>query len=416
MMATSAQRRPMRILLVHRFYWPDVTGYAQMLPVMAKSFANAGYDVSVYSTQPSYNDAYQGARPPAYERVDGVTVRRISLPRENKNRIALRAFNMVWFCMRLFLHCLWHRYDLVTVSTFPPAVMGLLARMIGLLCGTRYLYHCQDLYPEVALASGLTRIGLLSKIAASIDRRNCQKAEAVVVLSEDMKRTVADRGIATDNVRIINNFVIDRFTPVSDLPTELKLNPDKFKIIFAGNMGRFQGLETLIEAAHLLKDNDRVQFVFVGGGALTQNLKTRSHELLGKSVLFFAHQPLNLVMQMIHDAELSVVSLGPGVIRSAYPSKTMSNLEAGSRLLLVLEEDCELTRFVKATEVGVHCTQGDAMLIANAIRSEMKRIESQPHDDRHSRLIAQEYFGQDKILAKWHAVLDEIRMKLKSRD
>lgn len=398
-------RRPMRILLVHRFYWPDVTGYAQMLPIMARSLAEAGYSVSVFSAQPSYNDAYRGVTPPACEVVDGVTVRRISLPRENKNRILLRAFNVVWFCFRLLLHCLWHRYDVMTVSTFPPAVMGGVARCVRLLRGTRYLYHCQDLYPEVAIASGLAKRGRLTRLAAWMDRRNCELADIVVVLSEDMRQTIARRGIRTENVRIINNFVIDRFTPV-ELAPELAVAKDKFNVIFAGNMGRFQGLETLMEAAIVLKDDPRIRFLFVGGGALTQRLKQQAGDLLGKSVLFYEHQPLPRVMQMIRDSNLSVVSLGPGVIHSAYPSKTMSYLEAGGRLLTILEEDCELTRFVQANELGVTCGQGDAHAIANAIRRELDSTSRVSPE--HSQRIAQEHFGQPKILAKWLDVIREM--------
>ncbi len=405
-MMVKPLHRPMRVLLVHRFYWPDVTGYAQMLPIMARSFAEAGYDVSVFSTQPSYNDAYQGKLPPAFEKVDGVTVRRIWLPREKKNKLALRALNVVFFCARLLLHCLWHRYDVITVSTFPPTAMAFVARFLKRVRGVRYLYHCQDLYPEVALASGLTRVGWLSHFASSVDRQNCQKADIVVVLSEDMKQTIANRGVDTRNVRIINNFVIEPFQPVADMPQELKLDPNKFSIIFAGNMGRFQGLENLMEAAHLLSSESRVQFVFVGGGALTEKLKVNAGPLLNKSVFFYPHQPLDRVMQMIHDSKLSVVSLGPGVIRTAYPSKTTSYLEAGARLLVIMEDDCELSRFVSQSDVGVCCPQDDPERIAEIVRQELDRPA---HDRNHSRQVGQKSFGQETILAKWHAVLGELQ-------
>jgi hypothetical protein len=81
----------------------------------------------------------------------------------------------------------------MTVTTFPPTVMGLTARVIGCFRKTRYLYHCMDLYPEVAGASGILKRQWLGKISAWIDKRNCSRAKAVVVLSQDMKQTTRSR-------------------------------------------------------------------------------------------------------------------------------------------------------------------------------------------------------------------------------
>lgn len=396
-----------KILLVHRYYWPDVPAYAQMLHIMAKSFSEAGYDVSVFSTQPSYNNVYKGPTLPGQQVVDGVKIFRIKLWKEDKSRVAIRALNVMRFCMCLLLHTIRHRYSLMMVGSFPPTVMGFVARCIRRLRGTPYIYHCQDLYPEVAQASGLTQPGRLARIAASVDRKNCERAARVVVLSEDMRQTIAARKVDIGHVRIINNFVIDRFQPVAS-PQATRLAPEKFQVIFAGNMGRFQGLEHLIQAAQELNDETDIEFVFVGGGVLTDKLKKLAGGLLGKSVHFIEHQPLENVMQMTHDANLSVVSLGAGVIRCAYPSKTMSYLESGARLLVIMESDCELVRFVQTHDLGATCSEANPAAIAKVIRQEFQRSKSNAPDSARVQKIAQEHFGQPVVLSKWLTMFGEV--------
>ena len=379
-----------------------------MLHIMARHFAAAGYDVSVFSTQPSYNNVYNGPALPNVQEVDGVTIYRVPLFKENKSRVALRAINVLVFCVRLFVHALRHRYTLMMVGSFPPTVMGFVARCIRRLRGTPYVYHCQDLYPEVAQASGLTKPGRLARLAGSVDRKNCERAARVVVLSDDMRRTIAARNVDTQHIRIINNFVIDRFQAQADLPQELRLAPNKFQVIFAGNMGRFQGLETLVRAAHCLVGEAQIEFVFVGGGVLTEKLKELAGSLLGKSVHFFEHQPLQNVMQMTHDANLSIVSLGEGVIRCAYPSKMMSYLESGARLLVIMEADCELVQFVENNDLGVACSEGTPEAIAQVVRREMQRWKTSATEPTRVQTIAQQHFGQPVILTKWLDLFNEV--------
>ena len=238
----------MKVLIVHRYYWPDTPSYAQMLHIMAQRYVADGHDVTVFSTQPGYNESDSG-KAPAYEVVEGIKIYRTPLLPETKSATMRRALNVLIFCWSLCWHFIfrWNRYDLMTVATFPPTVMGCCARWLCWLSRTRYLYHCQDLYPEVAEASQLLKRKWMGDLARSIDRRNCRRAARVVVLSNDMKETLAGRGIPTDNVTMINNFIIDELNESAEIPRELEKDEGRIRILFAGNIGRFQGLDQLME-------------------------------------------------------------------------------------------------------------------------------------------------------------------------
>ena len=400
----------MRILIVHRYFWPDTPAYASMLHTMARHFSEQGHQVTVFSTQPCYNGVYLDSPLPKYEVSDGVEVYRTPLLRESKSTPIRRAINVAVFCLSLTRHCLLrrHKYQLMTVATFPPVVMGMTARLIGMFSRIRYLYHCQDLYPETAIASGVAKAGWLTRLASHIDAANNRRAEAVVVLSDDMRNTLAQRGVATDNVTVINNFILDSFDNTVAIDPAYVRSDGVFRVIFAGNLGRFQNLDTLVDAAKLLSDKPEIELLFVGSGSMLKPLKNLAGELLERTISFRPPLPVQQVMRVISDAQLAVISLAPGVIDSAYPSKTMTNLEAGCRLLVVVEPEAELSRMVVSENIGTIVSAQTPAAIAAAVRVEFDAWNHENAEDSHIRSVGRRHFGQKAILAKWTELLVQL--------
>ena len=403
----------MKLLIVHRYYWPDTPSYAQMLHIMAKRYVADGHDVSVFSSQPGYNDS-DSQKVPAYEEVDGVKIYRSPLLPETKSATLRRALNVLIFCWCFCWHVVfrWNRYDLMTVATFPPTVMGFCARWLCWISRTRYLYHCQDLYPEVAEASRLLKRKWVGRLAQSIDRRNCRNAERVVVLSKDMKATLTARGLRTENVAIINNFIIDELDESVEVPTTLRKYPDKMRILFAGNLGRFQGLEKLLSSFLAIPDRAQVELVFVGGGAMTKRLKEQSGKELGSTVHFHGYQPMPTILKIIQESDLAITSLAEGVIHCAYPSKTMTYMEAGTRTLAILERESELAQMIESHQLGSVCAP-EVETIQHALQREIEIITNMSPEEKKTerariQALGRERFGQTEILEKWSALLKEI--------
>ena len=409
----------MRLLLVHRYIRPDTPGYAHMLYIMGEHLAAAGHEVTIFSAQPSYNDAYDGPLLPRREQANGMTIIRTPLLKESKKSALLRSLNFVLFSVSLWMHAVlrWQPYHLMTVTTFPPTLMGLVARTIGLLRGTRYIYHCMDLYPEIALASGILKRPWLGKLAASVDKRNCEKAAAVVVLSNDMRRTIANRGCDTDNVEVINNFIIDEINEIDDqrhgsltdllatVPSELKNDPPRFRVLFAGNLGRFQSLDTVVDAANLLAEEVEIEFLFVGSGVMKEELIAQAGTLVGKTVKFHPYLPIETVMGVIAESHLGIVSLIPNVIQSAYPSKTMSYLEAGCKLLCIVEPDSELAHMTTQHELGVVCDKPTGERVAAAVLQEYQSWKRNQYDRAQIQCSGRQLFSQQVILARWSQLI-----------
>ena len=212
-------------------------------------------------------------------------------------------------------------------------------------------------------------------------------------------------------MHVINNFIIDRCDPEIAIDDTLSKTPGKFRVLFAGNLGRFQHLDQLMLAAKHLREFDDIQFYFIGAGAMQSELEQMATDegLLDKTVFFRPFQPLEKVMRVIHESDLSIVSLAPGVIDCAYPSKTMSYVEAGCRILAVLEPASELARLVEENDLGAVCKSSTVEGISAAIESEYQRWKDVSYDRQRIRQKGEEFFGQEAILQKWTSLLNQLK-------
>lgn len=410
----------MKILLIHRYFWPDAPPYAHMLRAIGGHLARCGHRVSVLSTQPSYHDAATFDEQPARETLDGIEVHRMRLLPEKKKQTGRRLVNMVLFLLRVLGHLLRHRYDLVTFSTMPPVGLGVTVRLALALTGRRgcYVYHCQDLYPEAALFGGMMREHAGYRLLRAIERTTCRAAGAVVVLSDDMRQTLLERGVEPDRIRVIDNFslVAPKTTATAGQELPAALEPEgsqepadtRFVVLFAGNLGRFQGLEELVEAAHRLSDRPSIVFWIVGEGAVKDELVARAGELVGRTVFFAPYQAPEVAFRIMERADLGVVSLRPNLYRVAHPSKVSTYLTAGCRLLVVAERESQLVRSIVDRDLGSWSPQGDPAAMAATIAEEAARAETVRAGRESRRAHALEAYGTDAVFARWDELLTSL--------
>ncbi len=159
----------MKILFTHRYFWPDSPAYATMLRTIAEHVAAQGHEVEVFASQPSYGEHSRAA---PRERVGGIAIRRVAVFHERKGSPLARGLNVAIYCARLFAHVLRSRPDIVTAATFPPVLAGWTASLAAKLVGARFIYHLQDVHPEVSVYSGgrLGR-GFLLRFLRSLDNQ-----------------------------------------------------------------------------------------------------------------------------------------------------------------------------------------------------------------------------------------------------
>jgi glycosyltransferase involved in cell wall biosynthesis len=216
------------------------------------------------------------------------------------------------------------------------------------------------------------------------------------------------RGAGT-SIRIINNFSRDLHEDGDvALPEELARTEGVFRILFAGNVGRFQGLETAVDAMRRLDTTRPVELVFMGEGAAKEDLMARSRDLLQERIRFVPHYPEAIALQAIRGADVCLVMLRKDIYQFAYPSKTMTYLAQGRPLIVSVERESELAELVGRRGVGEVVSCGDAQGLADAIRAlvdDPERLTGMA--DRAAR-VAEEEFGTAMILGRWSELMKEL--------
>ena len=402
----------MRILAVYRHFWPDSPPYASMLRTIAGALAADGHEVSVLAERPSYKAVDRAARAPGREVLDGVRVRRLArLPA--MRRSAVRRLGAAVFPLRVVGYAIrerlrGRRYDVLWTATMPPAINGAGARLAARILGARFVYHLQDIYPELQTFSGKWReTGTLARITGWLDARNVHLAACNVTLSDDMATTIQARGVPADRVRVIANIMPDSFDEETPLEPALAKLPGRFRVIFAGNVGRFQGLEALVEAARLLRDErPEVEFLVLGEGAMLGALREAAADL--PNIRFEGHRPLREAKPVIATADAGLVSIQPGIYRAAYPSKTVTYLGLGVPLLAVVEPESELARSIVEGRLGWVAPSGDGEGLAAAVRAAWAARDEVPAMRERARAAFEREFAQAAVLERWRALMREL--------
>jgi colanic acid biosynthesis glycosyl transferase WcaI len=397
----------MRILAIYRHYWPDTPPYARILRSILEHLAAGGHETSVYAAQPSYNDIRQPPQP-WREKVGGVEIRRIRLLPERKRWRIARAVNALYFSLRAVLHAVaGRRYDLVIANTQPPVLMGCALRLIYLLKGTPYIYHCQDLHPESAALAGDLKRGWLYRLLERCDSAACRRARRVVVLSQDMAEALKARGLPTTNISVINNppLEIDITAPPA-LPPPLDEPVDCVRFLFAGNIGRFQGLERLVAAARLVAGRVPFQLVFMGEGVARRELIALAGDLLGRRIIFLPHQSLETAIAAMRVCDFGVVSLSANVYRFAYPSKSIMYLSAGCPLLALVEPESELAKTIERYGLGyVAASRSVAHIAETILKAVAGRGKWTPERRSQIEQVCRELYDQKRMLAAWDRLI-----------
>lgn len=214
------------------------------------------------------------------------------------------------------------------------------------------LYNEQDIFPENAYFAGiLSESSPVYKVAHALQKYAYKNAAALSTISDDMKSTIVTRyGIPAEKVQVVYNWGHEELTAHSEAEnTFLKSYPKgtrEFRVVYAGNLGKMQNVEFILEAANLMKDESDVSFYIVGGGVNEDQLKAFAAEKGLTNVTFVGMQPPEEVADLYAAADINVIPLQKGLIYAALPSKTADCLIAGKPIITCVDEKSAFAKLV----------------------------------------------------------------------
>ena len=364
----------MRILFISQWFAPEP--FFKGLP-FARALRDRGHEVEVLTGFPNYpggrlHPGYR-IRPYQCEIMDGIPVHRVPLYPSHDQSAIRRIANYASFALSAATigPAVVRKADVAYVY-HPPATVAMPAVALRILRGIPFVYDIQDLWPDTLAATGMLRNRLALRLVGGWCRATYRLAARIVVLSPGFKRMLVSRGVPAEKIEVIYNWCDesgDRDAgPNSDLPQRLGV-AGRFTIVFAGTMGKAQGLDAVLDAAQRLRDElPEVQFVLVGGGVEVERLRAVADQMALRNVRFVPRVPMAEIGKILALADALLVHLvDDPLFTITVPSKTQAYLAAGRPILMGVKGDA--ADLVRKADAGICFQPEDPGDLCRAVKS-----------------------------------------------
>lgn len=408
----------MRVLVLSQYYLPEPIPKP---PELALELQQRHHSVSVLTGFPNYpsGELYDGfqLRLVQRERIDGIPVTRTFEYPYHGRRVIGRLLNYASFMVSAVLGSLFTPSCDVIYVWHPPLTIGVAAWLIARLRRVPFVYDVQDIWPESAVLSGLLSDNWMVRLMVRLERFIYRRADHILVVTEGARRNLIAKGVVPDKVTVLPHWVDEKlFSQTDDSARETIRRQygweDQFVVLFAGNLGLVQGLDTAILAMKALPPEEKVRLVLIGDGADRQRLQALvdTHRLQDR-VQFIERQPMDKMPGFMAAADALLVHLKRSQLSHyVIPSKTMAYLAAGRPILMAM--DGAAADLVRQANAGITLTPEDPAQLAAAVC----RLCHCPAAEREAMgqrgrdyLLAN--FSKQKVICQYEAILQRFVVK-----
>ncbi|MEI9805532.1 MAG: glycosyltransferase family 4 protein [Pseudolabrys sp.] len=317
-----------RLIFLNRFFFPDQSATSQILSDLAFHLAERGFDVHVVTSRQLYESPK--ARLPAQETVRGVTIHRVFSTRFGRTSLAGRAFDYLSYYAAVASKIIRvaSRDDVIIAKTDPPLI-SVLAMWAARIRGAKLVNWLQDIYPEIAIETGVPLIkGPIGRILSLLRDASLKAAVANVAVGRQMANRLISQGAKSDTIHVIPNWCDDEaIVPVANADNPLRQKwglQHKFVVGYSGNLGRGHEFNTLLASAERFRGDPDVMFVLIGGGQRFEQLKRLVAEKgLDTIFRFFPYQDRDRLKHSLAVADMHWISLQAGLEDLMFPQQIL---------------------------------------------------------------------------------------------
>lgn len=356
----------MKILVICQYYFPEPF----RLPDICETLVQNGHEITVVTGTPNYP---MGEIYPGYENgkkvdeiLNGVKVHRcVTSPRKTGSVNRLKNYFSYPRASKKYVKSLPADFDIVFVNQLSPVMMAEAGIWYAKKHHLKSVLYCLDLWPESLCTGGIKNGSLIYKIFKLISKKIYCNVDKILITSRSFKEYLHGMfGIAEKRICYLPQYAEAQFLTLPE-----KEQGEVFNLLFAGNIGSAQNVDTIIDAAKLLADK-KVMFHIVGDGIELVNLKRQAGGL--QNVIFYGRKPLEDMPKYYEFADAMLVTLtADPIISLTLPGKVQTYMAAGKPIIGAIDGE---TAIVLNDAQGGFCgPAGDSKVLADNI---MKLMES----------------------------------------
>ena len=323
----------MKVLYIHQYFsTPKGTGGTRSYWI-AQELLRRGHHVTMLTA---------GREETKRVNVDGIDVLYVKNPPYSNYQSAPRKVWVFLSFIRNAIRVAKKEKDVDLVfATSTPLTIGYIAMRLKRSKGWPYVFEVRDLWPEFPIQIGAIRNKWAIWYLRRLERHIYERSEHVVALSPGMKEGVIKAGTPEEKVSMIPNMSKpDEFfphEPDKEIAQQFGIDLTKFNVIHFGSMGRANGLQYIIEAAHALKKrgDDYVRFIFLGSGATEPKLRAMAKKYGLDNVAFHGRSPMKTLAEVVNCCDASITTfLNLPVLQTNSPNKLFDSLSAGKPIIV----------------------------------------------------------------------------------
>ncbi|MDA9196987.1 glycosyltransferase family 4 protein [Akkermansiaceae bacterium] len=321
----------------------------------------------------------------------------------------------VWSWIRFFFCALRMAFrsspDRMLFIVSNPPFLPLVGWLASVIRGQRYCMLVYDVYPAVLIKLGkISERGPVAMLWRAFNRLIWSRAEIVFTIGEHMAANMRLEAPKMDpsRVRVVPIWVdVDFIKPIPQRENPFLISlgwQDRKIVLYSGNLGYTHNLDGLLKAAQQLKDRSDIGFLIIGSGALWDKLEAEIQGKTMENVKLLPFQPEHMLPQTLPAGDISIVSMEAAIAGFMIPSKTFYYMAAGSALIALVPEKCEVADVVEKGECGIRLDPDDGEGIARAILAMIEEPAKLERYKHRSRELAVKRYSRKNTVEYAHAI------------
>lgn len=285
----------------------------------------------------------------------------------------------------------YRKYEVVYVTN-PP-----LSYLASLFVKNKFSIIVFDTYPDALRNIGIRENNCLYKLWSKWNRKLFKKAKKVYTLSEGMAEQLTSY-VERDCIKVVPLWSSSEvFKPIEKINNPFVIEHNlqyKFVVMYSGNMGYTHSVETIVEVANLLKEDDDIHFLLIGDGMRKKELVKMVKEYDLNNCTFLDWLPVEELPYSLASADTGVVTLNEETALTSVPSKTFNLMSVGAPLLCIAPKKSEIAKIINKYNNGVVFSADEHSGIAQYIKVLSKNTE-QRYKMRDNSLNAAKEFTKE---------------------
>jgi len=404
----------MKITIICPHFAPDTAPTGELMTQIVNELQHFGHQIHVVTSLPWYRDhsvepGWTGRLISREKTTWGKITRIHPFASKNRTNILARAIAFGAFSCAAFLTATFTRRTEMIFAMSPPLTLGLAGWAAAKRHKSPLILNIQDIHPDAAIATGTLTDARVIQLLRRIEHTSYAKADAVTVLSDDLRKKLIGRIDEESKLRVIPNFVDTEQIYPGDRNNSYRHElgvTDETIVMYAGNVGFSQPLELVLEAARYLADRDDIIFVINGNGSRRAYFEKEAEEL--PNVTFMDYQPRQRLNEVLAAGDIHIIPLQKGLSSISVPSKFYSILAAGRPVLASVDPGTEIDLLVTRSGAGRSTPAGDTQEFIAALTALIDDPHGRVAAGLEARRFAEEWLSAEAVAESYNELFLEL--------